>query len=293
MYPLDIRKQALKIYTKVQSLRKTSKLLDIHFSSISRWVHQLERKPYPERKYTKESLFVETMKDILQTQPLISSRTLQSRLKDAFKIDLSRELVRVAIKKLGYTKKKARFLSEPKTNQEKVDAFLNFRDSLKDRPFFSIDETSFGRHSFQTKGYALKGKKLYITKKQPRMTTVSVCACASDKRWVKVVKKEGSFNKETFLAFLHQLQLPPKSVLLLDNIKFHHSKDVKDYFEKIDIQPLYVPPYSPWFNPIEGCFSIVKKNFSNSQNIEEAFENVATRHFEAFFQKSLNAITKW
>ena len=247
MYPLDIRKQALKIYLKVQSLRKTSKLLDIHFSSISRWLHQLERRPYPVRKYTKEALIVESIKDVLQTDPLTSSRNLQKRLKDAFQIDLSRELVRVAIKKLGYTRKKARFVSEPKTNQEKVGAFLSLRDSLKDRPFFSIDETSFGRHSFQTKGYAIKGRKLYITKKQPRMTSVSVCACASNQRWVKVVKKEGSFNKDTFLAFLQGLQLPSKSVLLLDNIRFHHSKDVKDYLEKIDIYPLYVPPYSPWY----------------------------------------------
>ena len=101
MYPLDIRKLALKIYSKVQSLRKTSKLLDIHFSSISRWLHQLERKPYPERKYTKEALIVETIKDVLQTNPLTSSRLLQQKLKDAFRVDLSRELVRVAIKKLS------------------------------------------------------------------------------------------------------------------------------------------------------------------------------------------------
>jgi transposase len=293
MYPLDIRKQALKIYSKVQSLRKTSKLLDIHFSSISRWLHQLERKPYPERKYTKEALIVETIKDVLQTNPLTSSRLLQQKLKDAFRVDLSRELVRVAIKKLGYTRKKARFVSEPKTNQVKIEEFLKQRESLKDRTFFSIDETSFGRHSFKTTGYSPKGKKLYITKKQPRMTSVSVCACASKTGWIKVSKVEGSFNKTSFLTFLQQLSLPPTSVLLLDNVKFHHSKDVKDYLEKIEVFPLYTPPYSPWFNPIEGCFSIVKRSFADNQNITKSFDSLNVGHFEAFFIKSLTATQKW
>jgi transposase len=293
MYPLDIRKQALKIYSKVQSLRKTSKLLDIHFSSISRWLHQLERKPYPERKYTKEALVVETIKDLLQTNPLLSGRILQRKLKETFNVELSRELVRVAIKKLGFTRKKARFISEPKTNEEKIKTFFELRESLKDRPFFSVDETSFGRHSFQTTGYALKGKKLYITKKQPRMTSVSVCACASNHGWVKISRKEGSFNKDSFLAFLKQLDLPSQSVLLLDNVRFHHSHDVKDFLDSKDIFPLYVPPYSPWFNPIEGCFSIVKKAFADVQKIEEAFKTLHVSHFEAFFRKSLNALEKW
>jgi transposase len=223
MYPLDIRKQALKIYSKVQSLRKASKLLDIHFSSISRWLKQLERKPYPERKYTKEALVVESIKDILQTHPLTSGRNLQRRLKEVFNVEVSRELVRVAIKKQGFTRKKARFVSEPKTNEEKTKVFLALRESLKTKEFFSIDETSFGRHSFQTTGYAPKGKKLYISKKQPRMTSVSVCACASNHGWVKISRKEGSFNKDSFLAFLQHLKLPSQSVLLLDNIRFHHS----------------------------------------------------------------------
>ena len=142
MYPIDIRKQALKIYSKIQSLRKTAILIDIHFSSISRWLHTLERKPYSPRKFTKESLLVESIKDLLQTNPLTSTRILTKKLKEAFNVDLSRELVRVVIKKLGYTRKKAKFISEPKHLEVTKEKFLQTRDSLQGREFFSIDETS-------------------------------------------------------------------------------------------------------------------------------------------------------
>jgi transposase len=293
MYALDIRKQALNVYSKIQSLRKTAFLLDIHFSSISRWLKQLERKPYSPRKYTKEALIIDTVKNIIQANPLVSSRTLTTKLKETFNVNLSRELVRVAIKNLGFTRKKARFISEPKDCKERLHAFLQLRKSYSDREFYSIDETSFGRNSFVSVGYALKGRKLYITKKQPRMSSISVCACASKNGWIGTMKKDGSFNKASFLEFLQTLHIPPLSVLLLDNIRFHHSKEVKDYLKSVNITPLYTPPYSPWFNPIEGCFSIVKKAFAAIQSIDEAFLSLQSKHFLSFFQKSLASEDKW
>ena len=143
--------------------------------------------------------------------------------------------------------------------------FLEKRNSLKHRQFFSLDETSFGRNGFQSRGYALKGTKLFVKKKLPRMTSISVCACASSSKWIGY----------------------------LDNIKFHHSKEVINYLKSIDVVPLFTPPYSPWFNPIEGCFSIVKRSFSDHQDVDLAFHYLKPHHFEAFFKKSLESTTRW
>ncbi len=52
--------------------------------------------------------------------------------------------------------------------------------------------------------------------------------------------------------------LPAGTVLLLDNVSFHHSKVVKEYAISQGLVLLYVPPYSPWFNSVEGVFSIAK-----------------------------------
>jgi transposase len=293
MYSLDVRRQAIKLYSKLQSLRKTSTMLDIHFSSISRWLNNLERKPYPVRQFTKSDLIVETIKDTIQTFPFISERELAKRLTDSFNLKFSKELVRLSIKKLGYTKKKAKYFSCPTSLETITKDFLEKRLTLKNRLFLSIDETSFGRSGFESRGYALKGKKLFIKKKLPRMTTISVCACCSNSKWIGYAKQEGSYNKAFFLEFLKNIDLPSNSVLLLDNIKFHHSKEVVDYLKSIDVIPLFTPPYSPWFNPIEGCFSIVKRSFAHLQDVELAFQSLKPNHFEAFFKKSLEAMTRW
>jgi transposase len=47
----------------------------------------------------------------------------------------------------------------------------------------------------------------------------------------------------------------------MDNASIHRGDLVDETLEALGIIPLYVPPYSPWFNPIEKCFSSVKQNF--------------------------------
>ena len=42
--------------------------------------------------------------------------------------------------------------------------------------------------------------------------------------------------------------------LLQDNVRFHHSKIVKQYAAENNIGMNYIPAYSPIFNPIEISF---------------------------------------
>ena len=63
----------------------------------------------------------------------------------------------------------------------------------------------------------------------------------------------------SFLEFLQTLNLPENTILLLDNVSFHHTQEVKTYIKSRKWDLLYVPPYSPQFNPIENIFSSVKQ----------------------------------
>ena len=57
----------------------------------------------------------------------------------------------------------------------------------------------------------------------------------------------------------------------MDNVCFHHSKEVVNYIKTQDWSLLFKPPYSPWFNPIENVFSVVKNQYRKSKNIENSF----------------------
>jgi len=49
-----------------------------------------------------------------------------------------------------------------------------------------------------------------------------------------------------------------QSVLVLDNARIHHDEDLIEYIEAFGGRVEFLPPYSPDFNPIETCFSVIK-----------------------------------
>ena len=72
---------------------------------------------------------------------------------------------------------------------------------------------------------------------------------------------EGTLNKELFAEYLKtQLKptLSPDDVVLLDNSSVHKSKLVLQTMEECGIKYLFLPPYSPDFNPIELLWAQMK-----------------------------------
>jgi transposase len=74
----------------------------------------------------------------------------------------------------------------------------------------------------------------------------------------------GSFIIEKFKLFVRQLLLKlnafpgPRSVLMLDNAKAHHSTNLTLMCEEASVRLKYLPTYSPDFNGIEESFSTLK-----------------------------------
>ena len=118
-------------------------------------------------------------------------------------------------------------------------------------------------------------------------TTTSVIAVASQSGIIARRSRHGSFNTQRLLEFLETLHLAAGTVFLLDNVSFHHAKEVKALACQRGWTLLYTPPYSPWFNPIEGMFSIVKRAFYKNGSIDHAFSRLTQSHACAFFGQSL------
>jgi transposase len=53
-------------------------------------------------------------------------------------------------------------------------------------------------------------------------------------------------------------QLPPQSVVIMDNATFHQSPDMQNMLQKAGHTLLYLPPYSPDLNPIEHKWAQAK-----------------------------------
>jgi transposase len=72
---------------------------------------------------------------------------------------------------------------------------------------------------------------------------------------------EGGANGAVFETYLQEMLLPALGkgdVVVMDNLSVHKSERVREMIEGTGASLLYLPPYSPEFNPIEEAFSKIK-----------------------------------
>lgn len=71
----------------------------------------------------------------------------------------------------------------------------------------------------------------------------------------------GGTTGEKFVDYLKNVLIPTLNkgdVIIMDNMRSHHVKEVKETIENAGMDLLYLPPYSPDFNPIEEMWSKIK-----------------------------------
>ena len=72
----------------------------------------------------------------------------------------------------------------------------------------------------------------------------------------------GAMTGDVFKAWLQEKIVPrigPGWTVVLDNLSAHHVAGVREIIEAAGARPVYTPPYSPEFNPIENSISKLKQ----------------------------------
>jgi len=72
---------------------------------------------------------------------------------------------------------------------------------------------------------------------------------------------DGPMDGEAFLAYARRVlapELAPGDIVIMDNLPAHKVAGVREAIEAAGAHLLYLPPYSPDFNPIEMAFSKIK-----------------------------------
>jgi len=85
---------------------------------------------------------------------------------------------------------------------------------------------------------------------------------------------------EVFLAYLEQVLCPrlqPGQIVVMDNLAAHKHALVRSLIEQSGAQLLYLPPYSPDFNPIEQCWAKLKHSLRAAKaRLLQALEQAIT-----------------
>ena len=72
---------------------------------------------------------------------------------------------------------------------------------------------------------------------------------------------EGATTRGVFEAYLERVLAPslrPGQVVVMDNLSAHKGGRVREIVEGVGCELLYLPPYSPDLNPMEGAFAKLK-----------------------------------
>lgn len=73
---------------------------------------------------------------------------------------------------------------------------------------------------------------------------------------------DGATDADAFRAYVRHVlvpQLRPGDIVVMDNLQPHKAAGVRGMIEAAGATLLYLPPYSPDFNPIENMWSKVKQ----------------------------------
>lgn len=101
---------------------------------------------------------------------------------------------------------------------------------------------------------------------------------------------------DIFRAFVEQVlgpRLQPGQVVVMDNLSAHKVAGVRELIEDRGAQLLYLPPYSPDFNPIEQCWSKIKETLRALQAralplldeaMAQALATISAQNAEAWFR---------
>ena len=125
-----------------------------------------------------------------------------------------------------------------------------------------LDESGFEPTAHRNYGWAIRGKKVHGERSGNSRPRTSLIAAKRGKQILAPVLFEGSTDSVWFNDWLENhlfKELRPKSTIIMDNAPFHKKKDIREITSRNGHHVLFLPPYSPDFNPIEQDFANIKK----------------------------------
>jgi len=110
-------------------------------------------------------------------------------------------------------------------------------------------------------GRAPRGQRLRMGLPHGHWKTTTFVAGLRLTGMVAPMVLDGPINGRAFQAYVDQVLVPelqPGDIVVMDNLGSHKSAGVRAAIEAAGARLLYLPPYSPDFNPIENAFAKLK-----------------------------------
>jgi transposase len=134
-------------------------------------------------------------------------------------------------------------------------------EEIDARSLVFVDEMGTNTSLSPVYGWAKKGERAYCSVPRNRGPNTTLLSSMSISGIGPSLAVEGATNREVFETYVERVLAPrlrPGQVVVMDNLTAHKGDKVKELIEEQGCKLIYLPPYSPDFNPIEEAFSKIK-----------------------------------
>jgi transposase len=124
-----------------------------------------------------------------------------------------------------------------------------------------VDESGTNLALTPRYGRAPRGQRVVGTAPRNHGKNTTLVAALTLEGITTAMTVEGAVDRAAFDAFVTQVLAPtlrPGQVVIWDNLSVHKSATAQQVITAAGCQLLWLPPYSPDFNPIEEAFSKLK-----------------------------------
>ena len=148
----------------------------------------------------------------------------------------------------------------PDIAQRREDWFEGQLDLDPTRLVF-IDETGASTKMARLRGRAPRGERLRAGVPHGHWKTTTFVAGLRLTGLTAPMVLDGPMDRMAFLAYAQHILAPTQSkddIVIMDNLPAHKGDEIRLVIESTGAKLVFLPPYSPDFNPIENAFAKLK-----------------------------------
>ena len=263
----EARKLILEGYDKGISVKELAKCFSVNTCSIYRLLKRRNETGSYEtqtnlrgKKPKLSDVDHQHILSLLEKQPDITCLEIIETLDLPVSIDTVWRFLQEA----GYRRKK-KSLHASEQERPRCGAEEKRRNGLisgfKASDLVSLDESGCNTDMTRRYAYSLGGSRAVDSAPLSKPKNTTILPSIQLDGTLRYTTFSGGTTVERFKRYLETDLLPHlngNSVLIMDNMKSHHARAVRNLLDSSEVRCIYLPPYSPDLNPIEKLWSKVK-----------------------------------
>ncbi|WP_236764398.1 IS630 family transposase [Agrobacterium tumefaciens] len=265
----DLRLRVLKASAAGMSARQSAARFGVGISTAIRWIARASdgeptSRPQGWRRPSVLDAHETFVVAMIDDRKDVTLDEMVERLSVERQVGISRSALGAWLRGRGWTfkKKSAHALEQDRPDVlKRRRAWFEGQLDLDPEKLIFIDETGLSTKMARLRGRATRGERCRAGVPHGHWKTTTFTGALRLTGMTAPFVYDGAMNGNVFLAYVEQVLSPTLQtgdVVVMDNLPAHKAAGVRDAIERAGAKLMFLPPYSPDFNPIENAFSKLK-----------------------------------